>query len=1062
MMELTWSRRLRWSGRRASLSLAILALASMPMPVQARQSEESAKKIEEIQAQIESLSRQLEELKAAASKEAETEINPARPKVDPKWVEALEWREIGPAAMGGRIVALAVVEDDPSTFWVATASGGLLKTTNNGISFEHQFDREATVSIGDVAVAKSDPNIVWVGTGEQNPRNSVSYGDGVYKSTDGGKTWTNMGLKETYQIGKVLIHPTDPNIVYVGALGRLYGPNQERGLYKTTNGGETWEKVFYLDENTGIIDAVMHPNEPDTLLVAAYERRRDEFDVGDPAVKFGQKAGIYKTTDGGKRFTRLTEGLPTCKLGRIGLDWYRKDPDVVFAIVESERIGEGPKEPEGKKPALMGIQGQDAEAGASLTLVTPEGPAARAGLQAGDIVSEIDGKKVQTYQDLIDVIREKAAGDTVSLKARRGDEEKTFELTFAERGGQGGDPDRPFGASLGGQQENKQDEQGEEGFQTGGVYKSTDGGETWTRINSLNTRPMYFSKVRVDPNDDQLLYVLGIALYRSRDGGKTFSADASRDVHADHHALWIDPRDGRHLILGTDGGTYVSYDRCENWDHLNHLALGQFYHVALDTRRLYHAYGGLQDNGTWGGPVATRNGEGPANEDWLRIGGGDGFQCQVDPNDPDQIYFTSQYGALQRINLRTGERAGIRPPRKEGVRYRWNWNSPFRLSAHNSRIYYAAGNYVFKSLDRGDDLAMISPEITRTDRGSATALGESPVDPGVLYVGTDDGALWVTRDGGVQWVDVTDRLGLPGPRGISTIEPSRFEAGRCYVAVDGHRNDDDHPYLFVTEDYGQTWESITANLPRGSTRCLREDVRNEDLLYCGTEFALWFSVDRGSSWQTLDGGHLPTVAIHEVAVHPTAGEIVAATHGRSLWVLDVTPLQQLTEEVLSADAHLFDPLPAVRWKREPSRGGTNRKFYGDNPVSGGVIYYSLLEEADEVSLKIVDAAGDAVQSLRASRRPGLHRVIWDLTRRSEGRGGLAGLAAGRTPRGTPVPPGTYGVILDVDGETYRQTLRVDQDPTLPVSEVIVSDDDWRGPAEPELRDEDEEDELILD
>jgi photosystem II stability/assembly factor-like uncharacterized protein/outer membrane murein-binding lipoprotein Lpp len=669
--------------RIAAAALAIVAVAGAP--AWARQDDDQSKKIAEIQEQIEALARQLEELKQEATP-AEGEAEQAAPKVDPEWVETLQWREIGPAAMGGRIVSLAVVEDDPSTFWVATASGGLLKTTNNGITFEHQFDRESTVSIGDVAVSQSDPNIVWVGTGEQNPRNSVSYGDGVYKSTDGGKSWTNKGLEETFQVGKILIHPEDPDVVYVGALGRLYGPNEERGLFKTTDGGESWEKILYLDENTGIIDAVMHPTEPDTLLVAAYERRRDEFDVGDPAVKFGEKAGLYKTTDGGKTFDRLTEGLPTAKLGRIGLDYFRKDPNTVFAIVESERIGEGPKLPEGKKPALMGIQGEDSQVGAGLTTITPEGPAEKAGLKAGDVVTEIDGKKVETYQALIDVIREKFAGDTVKIKARRGDEDVSVELTFAERGSQG-DPSRPFGATLGGQQENKQDEQGEEGFQTGGVYKSTDGGETWTRVNSLNPRPMYFSKVRVDPNDDRRLYVLGIALYQSKDGGKTFTADAGRGVHADHHAMWIDPSDGEHIILGCDGGTYITYDRCENWDHLNHLALGQFYHVAVDSRRLYSAYGGLQDNGTWGGPVATRNGEGPANEDWLRIGGGDGFQCQVDPDDPDQIYYTSQYGALQRVNLRTGERGGIRPPRQEGVSYRWNWNTPFRLSGHNPKIY---------------------------------------------------------------------------------------------------------------------------------------------------------------------------------------------------------------------------------------------------------------------------------------------------------------------------------------------------------------------------------------
>ncbi len=1019
-----------------ALLFGLATIAGSWTTAQARQDDREGQ-IAEIQQQIEELTKKLQELQQPEP-EPEPEAEP-EPVVDPKWVETLQWREIGPAAMGGRIVALAVCEDDPSTFWMATASGGLLKTSNNGITFEHQFDKERTVSIGDVAVAPSDKSIVWVGTGEQNPRNSVSYGDGVYKSTDGGKTWKNMGLKDSFQIGRIKIHPEDPNIVYVGALGRLYGPNEERGLFKTTNGGESWEKVLYIDDQTGVIDVQMHPKDPDTLLVASYERKREEFDVGDPAVKYSEQSGIHKTTDGGKTWKRLTEGLPTVKLGRIGLDYYRKNPDVIFALVESEENGKGEEVPEHQRPAYMGIQGEDIAGRAGLNVITPDGPAAAAGLKTGDLVKEVEGEEIKSYEDLIAQIRKRFAGNTMKMKVERDEEEIEVELTLGQRPTEGGSQ-RPYVAHLGGQRENVQNDQGESGFQTGGVYRSEDGGESWTRVNSLNPRPMYFSQIRVDPSDENYVYVLGIAYHRSSDGGKTFRNDGGRGVHADGHALWIDPKDGRHMIVGTDGGTYFTYDRTANWDHLNHMALGQFYHVAIDNRRLYNAYGGLQDNGTWGGPTATRSGSGPVNEDWLRIGGGDGFQCQVDANDPDQIYYTSQYGNLQRLNLRTGERASIRPQAARGQRFRWNWNSPFRLSSHNSKIYYAAGNYVFKSLDRGNDAKVISPEITRTDRGSATAFGESPVDPDVLYVGTDDGLLWVTRNGGQDWNDVTEALGLPGPRGISTIEPSQYEAGRCYVAIDGHRNDDDNPYLFVSNDYGQSWESITANLPWGSTRCLREDAKNQDLLYCGTEFGIWFSVDRGNTWQQLNN-NLPTVAIHEIAVHPTAGEIVVATHGRSLWVLDVVPLRQLTEEVIAAKAHLYSPLPAVRWLREPGRGGTNRRFVGRNPASGAQVYYSIGEEAERVNLKVVDAAGQTLRELRSTREPGLHRVTWDLTRIPPGRTG--GSVRGRV-QGVPVPPGTYGLILNVDGEEFTRTVRVESDPIAPVSEVILADEEWTG------------------
>jgi photosystem II stability/assembly factor-like uncharacterized protein len=978
----------------------------------------------------------------------------ARRTIPPGWINAMAWRSIGPAAMGGRITALAVVEADPSTYYVATASGGLLKTTNNGVTFTHQFDREATVSIGDVCVAPSDPDVVWVGTGEANPRNSVSYGDGVYKSTDGGKSWTNMGLKESFQIGRIAIHPRDPNIVYVGALGRLYGRNDERGLFKTTDGGTTWKKILDIDDKTGVIDLRMHPRDPETLMAATYERRRDEFDVGDPAVKWGPGSGLYKTTDGGTSWTKLTRGLPTVQLGRIGLDYYQKDPDVVFAIVESERIGTGPAptRPEGAGAAYLGVSGEDREDKAQLTAVTPGGPADRAGLRPGDIVEAIDGQPIRVYEDLVERLRARKPGESAQLRAIRAGQPIELELTLGRRPegtAPGGDPNRPFAGSLGSQRENVQDRQGPDGFQTGGVYKSTDGGASWTRVNSLNPRPFYFSQVRVDPSDDRYVYVLGIALYRSRDGGATFRDDGGRGVHADGHALWIDPRDGRHMIVGGDGGFYATYDRMETWDHLNHLAIGQFYDVALDANRLYRAYGGLQDNGTWGGPSAARTEPGPINEDWIRVGGGDGFTTRVDPEDADQIYFTSQYGAMGRRNLRTGEVAAIRPRPEPGRRLRWNWKTPFLLSPHNPRIVTCAGNYVYRSLDRGDDPRRISPEITRTDKGSATALAESPKDPQVLYAGTDDGWLWVTRDGGHQWTNLTETIGLSGPRYVATIEASRFEAGRAYVAFDGHRSDDDRPLLYATEDFGQTWRCLSAELPRGSTRCLREDPKNPDLLFAGTEFGLWVSVDRGRSWAALKA-NLPTVAVHEVAIHPAAGELVAATHGRSLWVLDVAALEQMTPEVLAAGAHLFEPVPAVRWWPEPTRGGTNRRFVGQGPPRGAQLVYSLRDGAERVTLRIRDYTGDTIRDLRPGSAAGLHRVAWDLTanpappRPREGPGGPSRAAPPRSPgrpgsvrSGPPVPPGTYRVVLTVDGREFSRALRVDADPEYPISATAV-------------------------
>ncbi len=1252
------------------LGPGFLALVAVPSPSRA---EEAAvkQKIVEVERQIAELQKQLADLRRLDGAPAPA---PSPPKFEgtlpESWVKRLGWRCIGPATMGGRIVALAVYEADPSTYWIGTASGGLLKTTNNGVTFEHQFDREATVAIGDVAVAPSDPKIVWVGTGEHNPRNSVSYGDGVYKSTDGGKKWTNVGLKQSFQIGRIAIHPKNPDVVYVGALGRLYGPSEERGVYKTTDGGKNWAKVLDVNDRTGIIDLQMNPKDPETLLAAAWERQRDEFDSHpgdepmkdgydgyDPIKKWGPGSGIYKTVDGGKSWRKVTQGLPATELGRIGIDYYRKDPNVVFAIVDGAKIGMGIP----PNPVFMGVQGEDDKAGAKLTRVTEDGPAAKAGLQDGDVVTTVEKKPVKKYEDLTneitarkpgdklnltvlrgmeskeltvtlgtrpregggrggqggrevptrfvvaralgllleetndglrvervipelpgaaagiqeaDVIRQvdkkkvegidevaeklqgRGEGDKLSLTVARGKETKEVTLTLAAQTGRGGGgrggrqggvylgvvgddtkdgvkltevvvggpaqkaglkvgdliaaldkkplteqsqfaeltrgrrpgdqvtltvvrgkaktdvvvslaerpargaaSTRPWGAVYGGQRENVQDQQGPESYQYGGVYRSADGGETWARVNSLNPRPMYFSQVRVDPSDDKYVYVLGVSMYRSRDGGKRFTPDGANRVHPDQHALWIDPRDGRHMLVGTDGGTYVTHDRMNHWDFLNHAAIGQFYHVCLDNRHPYRVYGGMQDNGSWAGPSRSLSG-GILNEDWLVVGSGDGFVCGVDRDDSDVVYYESQDGNLVRRNLRTNESAGLRPqPPSSGNRgagggrplgrqpgYRFNWNTPFILSHHNSRIYYSAGDYVFRSVNRGDGQKAISPEITRTKRGSGTALSESPLNPDVLWAGTDDGWLWVTRDGGKEWANVTANLhkaGVPGPRWVATIEASRANLGRAYVVLDAHRSDDDNPYVLVTEDFGQTWKSLRANLPWGSTRVLREDPQNPNVLYLGTEFAVWASINRGESWTKINN-NLPTVAVHEIAIHPTAGEIVAATHGRSIWILDVSAVRQFKPSTLDEKAFLFKPQPAVRYRSEPQRGspyGTGSRVYaGQNPPRGAQIYYALKKKPEKISLKVLDYAGRTVRELRVPSEPGLHQVAWDMTRPSA-RAPAAG--AGRRGFGfvEGVETGTYRVMLAVDGKELSQPLKVESDPTMP--NVIITEEEER-------------------
>ncbi|MDA7918471.1 PDZ domain-containing protein, partial [Mariniblastus sp.] len=561
--------------------------------------------------------------------------------------DQFSWRSIGPANMGGRITAIAVSEHDHSTWWAATASGGLLKTTNDGNTFEHQFDSEATVSIGDVQVSASNPDIVWVGTGESNPRNSVSWGDGVYKSVDGGKTWKNMGLKDTFQTGALAIHPENPDVVWVGSLGRLWGPNPERGLFKTSDGGKTWKKVLFVNDTTGVIDVQLNPKNPDHLLVATYERKRDGFDGNDPEQRFGAGAGIYKSTDGGESFERVTKGLPSCKMGRIGLDFYEKDPKYVVAIVESEKIA---KEPENY--SFAGLRGEDAELGAKIVSVTKDGPSDKAGLKAGDIVASIDGRVVPSYSEMLKEIHKRPAGKTVKLVVSR--ERKLVDINLelgkkpeSKSTSSSRNRRNDFTGTLGGQAANLQDTQGPDGYEYGGIYLSKDGGTSWSRINSLNPRPMYYSNIQVDPLDRNNIYVCGTSLYRSSDGGETFTGDGGSDgIHVDHHALWIDNKDPRHMILGNDGGVHVTRDRMEHWDHYNHVAIGQFYHASVDSNLDFNVYGGLQDNGSWGGPSRGKNGSGPINSDWISVGGGDGFVTLSDPNDPSQIYYESQNGGM--------------------------------------------------------------------------------------------------------------------------------------------------------------------------------------------------------------------------------------------------------------------------------------------------------------------------------------------------------------------------------------------------------------------------------
>jgi photosystem II stability/assembly factor-like uncharacterized protein len=926
---------------------------------------------------------------------------------DDPLLKPFRFRSIGPASMGGRIDDIAVVESDPSVMYVGFATGGLWKTINNGTTWTPIFDVYPVCSIGSVAVDQRNPNIVWVGTGEPNNRQSSSFGNGVYKSTDAGKTFTHLGLKETQTIAKVVIDPRDSNVVYVAAVGHLFGPNPERGIYKTADGGKTWNAVKTIDADTGFIDLVIDRSNPNVLYASSYQRRRQPwgFNGGGPG------SGLWKTTDAGKTWTKLQgNGLPEGLLGRIGLSVSLSKPNVVYAQIE---VG------------------------------------ARAGT-GGNVTA--DGKP-----------DEPGAG-------------------FGGGAGRGGaQPSAPPDPKR------------------SGVWRSDDAGKTWRLMSNNNNRPMYYSKIRVDPTNPEIVYTMGAPFHKSIDGGKTFR-QVPGIAHSDHHALWINPRNPKHLVLGNDGGLDISYDQADTWEFVNTIAVGQFYAVSADMRKPYFVYGGLQDNGTWGGPSATRSSNGITNADWFRVGGGDGFYTQVDPTDHNVIYVESQDGNVSRLDLRVGRpvpirprapqrprpgpqgqqdstlqamaaqmgfggqnRPNVQPPLPEGEPIRFFWNTPLLLSPHNPRLLYVGANRLFKSYDRGDTY-LYTPDLTknisRFERpimgvpgdapmaskhdgagafSSVITVSESPIIPGVIWVGTNDGNVQVSRDGGATWKNVVDNVqGVPKETHVSRVEAGHFDAATCYVSFDGHRTDDHKPYVFVTRDYGATWKPLANNLPAGNVNVVKEDPKNPNLLYLGTEYGLYISLNAGAEWKRFMNG-MPTVRIDDVMVHPRDNDLIVATHGRSIWILDdISALQQLSEKVMAAETHLFDVRTAVSLVTDLTRSWnmqSAKHFRGENPQPGTVVsYYLKSSAAGDVKVTISDVTGRVVRTLTGTKEQGLNRVQWNLrpdpparpadlpAGAAGGRGGGGGLGGG-----LPVEPGTYLVKLSVGGKDYTSRVVVEED-----------------------------------
>lgn len=871
---------------------------------------------------------------------ATTTVTTAHAQVSPELLSAMTPRSIGPAGMSGRIAAIDALVSDPNVVYVGAATGGLWKSVNGGQTWRPIFDDQAVSSIGAVAVSQSHPDIVWVGTGEGNPRNSAGVGAGVYRSLDGGETWSFLGLEKSERIHRIVLHPTDPDIAYVGAMGPAWSDGDERGVFKTTDGGRSWDRVLFVNESTGISDLVMDPENPEKLIAGMWQFRRSPwfFESG------GVGSGLYITYDGGDTWKRLTaaDGLPEGELGRIGLSIYPGDPRIVYALIEAER------------PALL---------------------------------------------------------------------------------------------------------------------QSKDGGRTWLAVNTdagVNPRPFYFTDIFVDPQNELRLFTLHSRIQMSEDGGKSFTT-IGRGVHSDFHALWINPNDSRHMYVGTDGGVFISRDRGANWRAVDNLPVGQFYHVSVDMDIPFNVFGGMQDNGSWKGPSTRWANGGVRNYDWVEVAFGDGFGTLVDPLDPSFGYAMSQGGRLFRFDVRSGERKDIRPWAPDGVPLRFNWNAAIATDPFEVGTIYYGSQFVHKSPDRGRTWQVISPDLTTNDpekqrqgeSGGLTrdatgaenhttivTIAPSPVEQGVIWVGTDDGKVQVTRAGGGTWDDVTDRIGgVPDGTWVPHIEASHFRGGTAFVTFDDHRRGNWRAYIYRTDDYGRKWKRIANEKDiDGFVHTLEQDPAEENLLYAGSEFGLWISLDGGEEWFKWTHG-FPTVPVRSLVVHPRDGDLVIGTHGRAIWVLDdVQPLRELARnpELTSEPVHLFRVPDAYSHTTAQPDGyhfAASAFFQGESRPYGALLTYFVASGSDEghVEIDVLNESGDVIRSFEGPGRTGLNRTSWNLREDLPGevRGAGAGTRSGGGSRGRVAPPevlpGVYSVRVRNDGGESTRSLTVRADPRIDVS-----------------------------
>jgi len=803
-----------------------------------------------------------------------------------------DYRSIGPTRRSGRFVDVAVPSQRPYTFYMATGSGHLWKTENHGLTWEVLFTDQEVFSIGDIAVAPSDPDILYLGSGEANNSRSTYWGNGVYKSTDAGQTWTHLGLPESHHIGRVVVHPTNPDVVYVAALGHLYSQNPERGLYKTTNGGESWEQVLAPEvrgKTMGVVDVAMDPTNPEVLYAATYDKVRVpfSFDLGGPGSR------VYKSTDGGDSWEMLTNGLPQGMLGRIGVDIYLRDPNIVYLTIENAN------------------------------------------------------------------------------KEGMSDEERYREL---------------------------QEHKSSEGMIGGEIYRSDDAGASWRKVSpdslSIGGRPAYYyGQIRVDPNDPDVVYVLSIRTMKTEDGGRTWD-QAAFNFGGDDHALWIDPEDSDHMILGYDHGMGVTWDGGENWYHPDNQSLAQFYAVGFDMSRPYRVAGGLQDNGSHmayhtnpaGGPIRF--------EQWNRVGGGDGMYNEFDYCNNRYLYNESQFGPIRRLDLWTGESRSIRYRDPE---LRFNWNAPILVSPHDCDVIYHGSNKLLRSPYRGESWEVVSPDLTKADPATLTTgkggdgniqyatittVDESPLVEGLLWVGTDDGNVQVTENGGDDWTLLNDRIPNNPEYWVSRVEASNHDSATAYISYTGYRRDDFRPFVYKTTDLGQTWTDISSNLPQGPVNVIREHHENPDLLFVGNEFGVFVSINGGESWTSMKND-MPTQPVHDMKIHPRENDLIVATHGRGIYIADISALVEITPDLLAQDAHFFRPESKVRWIQADFTEYASDNFDGESEPQAIPFYYYLGQDLGEDATFTVYQGEIPIATLTGSGEAGLHKVMWQMDRRQE-------------------------------------------------------------------------------